>query len=246
VVLARCETHVIDALITGTTPIDEGIEQIDEIVAADASRTTRAYALPMLALLEAWRGRADVADTLLAEADAIIEALGRVPLPLERSPVDLALGRWALADENLRVVHAYLEEHGDTWLRSVVLAELAEARLELGDAQGALEFTRASERFLSRYDLDTWIRATTIGARSRVALGEVDEGLELGADAVARAKSTDWLALRGWTQLHFASALQSVGRPVEAVEVARGALADYQAKGHLSGVRRAEALVKLD
>lgn len=122
-VLARCQTHLIDALILGTTPVDEGIEQIDAIVGTDPTRTTRAYALPMLALLEAWRGRADVADALLAEADAIILALGRVPLPLERSPVDLALGRWALADENLRVVHAYLEAHGDTWLRSVVLAE---------------------------------------------------------------------------------------------------------------------------
>ena len=241
-VLARCQTHVIDALITGTTPVDEGIEQIDAIVVADPSRTTRAYALPMLALLEAWRGRADIADAHLAEADAIIKALGRGPLPLERATVELALGRWALAEENLRVAHAYLEVHRDTWLRSVVLTELAEARLALGDAQGALEYTRSSRQFMSRYDLDTRIRATTISARSLVALGEVDEGLELASVAVGLAKATDWLALQGWTQLHLASALHAVGRWDDAVAVASEAEAVYLAKGHLTGARRAGAL----
>ncbi len=54
--------------------------------------------------------------------------------------------------------------------------------------------------------------------------------------------STDWLWLQGWTQLHLASALSRVGRRDEAVEVASGAAAAYQAKGHLTGVRRAEAI----
>jgi class 3 adenylate cyclase/tetratricopeptide (TPR) repeat protein len=243
VVLARCQTHVIEALMAGPTPVDEGIQEIDDIVAADPSRTTRAYALPMLALLEAWRGRADVADALLSEADSIIQALGRFPPPFERSIVEVALERWGPAAEDLRVVNDYLEVHRDTWLRSVTLTLLAEARLGLGDAHGALESTQASERLLSRYDLDTRIRATTMRARALVALGEVDEGLELASAAVELAKPTDWLAQQGWTQLHLASALQSVGRRDEAVEVARGAVAAYEAKGHLTGVRRAEAIV---
>jgi len=157
--------------------------------------------------------------------------------------VEVALERWALADEHLRAVIDYLEVHGDTWQRSVTLTQLAEARLALGDAQGALEATRSSEQLLSRYDLDTRIRATTMRARSLVALGEVDEGLELASAAVDRAQPTDWLVLRGWTQLHLATALQSVGRRDEAVEVARGAAAAYRAKGHLAGMHRAEAIV---
>jgi hypothetical protein len=83
---------------------------------------------------------------------------------------------------------------------------------------------------------------TRIKARALVALGEVEEGLALGSAAVQLAKPTDWLPLRGWTQLHLATALQSVGRGDEAVDVARGAVAAYQAKGHLTGVRRAEAI----
>ena len=248
-VLARCQTHVIDALIMGTTPVDECIGEINDILATDGTRTTRAYALPMLALLEAWRDsahRAEIADAHLAEADAIIESLGRVPLPIERSMVNLALERWALADKDFRAVAAYLEEHGDTWSRSVVLTELAEARLALGDPQGALEFTRSSERVLSRYDLDTRIRATTIAARALVALGEVEEGLRLASAAVESVRATDWLALQGWSQLHRAAALLSAGQRDEASEVAREAAAAYLAKGHLAGVRRAEALANGD
>src|SRR4029079_6333625 len=85
IVLARCQTHVIDALIAGPTPVDECIKQSYAIVAGDPSRTTRAYALEFLAPLEASRGGADVADALLAEADAIVRSLRRARLPLGRA-----------------------------------------------------------------------------------------------------------------------------------------------------------------
>jgi class 3 adenylate cyclase/tetratricopeptide (TPR) repeat protein len=241
-VLARCQTHVIDALILGSTPVDECIEQINEIVASDPSRTTRAYVLPILALLEAWRGRADVADSLVAEGEAILVALGRAVVPLERATLEMALERWARADDDLRSGIAYLEASKDTWLRSVMLNQLAETRLALGDAQEALDCARASDELGSPHDLATRIRAMTMRGRSHVALGEVTEGLELASTAVDLAKPTDWLELQGWTQLHLALALRDVGRREEAIEAARGAAHAYRAKGHLTGLRRAEAI----
>ena len=130
VVLARCRTHVMTALADGETPISQAIDEITLMVAADPSRTTRAFAVGTLAILEACRDRAAAANELLVEGSALMHALGRDEIPIEAAIVDLTLGRWAEAAETLLVVDAAVTGADDKRLRAMCMSWLAQVRLD--------------------------------------------------------------------------------------------------------------------
>ncbi|MFJ9631686.1 adenylate/guanylate cyclase domain-containing protein [Streptomyces sp. NPDC101175] len=199
-----------------------------------------------LAVLSALQDRWTDARACLAEAARPAAELGfaetQVVLPLFGATVEVLAGRLSRARALLDTATEAAAHLGLAALRDSVALESARLHLDCGEVS-------AAARVLARIDgADAYPHAEAVelsGLLGRVAAaeGRHEEALRLTARAVRAAGQTDSPVVRGGALLDRAHALGVLGRPEQAGRAAAEARAVFAAKGHLPGVRWAEALL---
>jgi tetratricopeptide (TPR) repeat protein len=140
-------------------------------------------------------------------------------------------GDLATAERELRLV---VEDHrrtGDEGHLVSSSAELADVLVGQGRDDEALRLTEVSEAGAAPDDLAAQLVWRRVRARVLARRGDLIPAEQLARAAVALAERTDWLEGQGDALTDLGEVHRLAGRPLEAVEALRAALARYERKG---------------
>jgi class 3 adenylate cyclase/tetratricopeptide (TPR) repeat protein len=232
------------AAMAGPMPADEALKLVETEVGhttqlpGGASGPTR-----MLCL----QGRfAEARAALSRTSGQMAEGGGRI-LPWEAHEVagNVALmeGNVSEALRNLELAYDEKIAAGDPAGASTTATALAEANLEAGNLEQALNYAMNARKTASRDDFASQGRSREIEARVLSARGQHPQAEALAREAVAIVARTDYLALHGDALIHLGHVLHAAGKVDEAVAAAREAAALYDRKRATHLVERARRLL---
>jgi class 3 adenylate cyclase/tetratricopeptide (TPR) repeat protein len=208
--------------------------------------TVEATSIRCQAALEAFRGRADAARSLLATARSMAEELGLQHSLLE---VDLFAGIVELCAGDAEAADRFLSRAADGFTAMGVTTDAAQAAalraraaLALGRAEDALRHAATSEA-LGGQDLKTAIAWRAVKAEVLAQRGSFDQATALAREAVALAAPTDALVDHADACAALAAVLRASGDRTGAAEATHEARSLYEKKGAtaLAGVDTADA-----
>ncbi len=208
------------------------------------NRHLEAGALSCQAVLEAMRGRADAARSMLDGSRATFEELGLGLELLENEVhagiVELLDGDAAAAEPRLRAAYEGFAALGAGAGTERASALLARALLDQDRDDEADELTRISEE---RGGEDLKATIAWCGARAEVLArrGDHAAAVELARRGTTMAARTDALTDHADAQMALAAVSRAVGDEEAAASAAQRALELYEEKDNQSGVRRASA-----
>jgi tetratricopeptide (TPR) repeat protein len=114
-------------------------------------------------------------------------------------------------------------------------------------AQGRLEeaeqYTRIGEDASAADDYASQILWRSVRAKAIASQGRLGDGEQLGREAVALARDTDDIDLRGAASMALAEVLRIAERPDEAVPLIEEALRLYEQKGNVVSAGKARSLL---
>ncbi|MGJ6964134.1 adenylate/guanylate cyclase domain-containing protein [Streptosporangium sp. G11] len=192
-----------------------------------------------LAVLLATRGKFDEARATLAAAEQsfadLRHAYADAFMPIFSAAVESLAGRWDVAEDLLLRACARAEALGDAQLLVTASRDLAGTLLRRGDPAGAERWASTAlagspgDAPMNTAELHA-IRAEVLAAR-----GAENPSRELMDLALREARGTDSPACRATVLLGNARSLALLGAHEESGAAARGAAAEFAAKGHLVG-----------
>ncbi|MET8054246.1 adenylate/guanylate cyclase domain-containing protein [Streptosporangium sp. NPDC005286] len=192
-----------------------------------------------LAVLLATRGRFDEARTTLTAAGRSLtdlrHAYADAFMPIFSAAVESLAGRWDLAEDLLRQACARAGALGDTQLLATASRDLAGTLLRRGDLAGAELWAGTALEGSPRAAPMNTAELHAIQAEVLAARGAAEPCRELMDLAVREAGGTDSPACRATVLLGNARGLAVLGAHQESEAAARGAMAEFAAKGHLVG-----------
>ncbi len=239
------QTWLANALNWGPTPADVGLERAGELLGRTRSRRARALITARIAVLTAHLGRIEDARSIYREAKATMEELGLeigMNSNLGSAAIEFVAGDYAAAADLLAAGRDALASMGETGVRSTVEAFLSVCLVRLGRDADAIEASERSEEHAAADDMASQMMWRAGRAVAWAHLGRVDEALELSADAVALAETTDQSEATADVLLGRAEVLRIAGRPVDARAALDRAIELFEAKRHLPGAARARAI----
>jgi class 3 adenylate cyclase len=235
------------AVVVGPRPADEAIRRCRDIIeqARDEPRL-EASIESMLAVLEAMRGEAGEARTLYRHSQQVLADLG-LTIHLAGAHMcsgmaELITGEPEAAEREFRRGYAILERIGERSLRSTMAAFLARALVSQGRYDDVERLTIVSEETAAEDDLASQVLWRGARARAYAQRGKVDCAELLAREAVALARSTDFLNLPADVLMDLAHILR-LARSHEADSVVTEALCLYQAKGNVASAAEAQAVL---
>jgi class 3 adenylate cyclase/tetratricopeptide (TPR) repeat protein len=205
----------------GPMPAEEALARLERIDSAvvsavggeSAARMVSSVVLAMVGEIDEARSRAATYRAFIRERGLLLTWAGT---SMVEGGLELRAGDWDAAERILREGYETLTEIGETGYLSTVVAHLAEAVLNRGDVDEAIELTRVSEEATGRWDLESLTRWRFVRARALARRGEADAAEQLGREAVALAAGTDVLPLRIESLRALADVLVVLDRPHEA------------------------------
>jgi class 3 adenylate cyclase/tetratricopeptide (TPR) repeat protein len=234
-------------IIFGSVPVEEGMRYVDGVLESLGDvPAVQAFALHVLGHLRARMGEFDGAREAMDEWRRRFRELG------QETQYAVTAGcvwdvcswseDWAGGEQALRETYEMLEQMGEKSFLSTAASYLGEAVYRQGRIEEAERYSEVSEELGAsddRLNEATWraLRAKVYAAR-----GNFDLAKTLAREAVEIAATTDYFELAAGTWLDLAEILQAAG-DTDARAAAREALALYERKGNLVGVRRAKAMV---
>jgi class 3 adenylate cyclase/tetratricopeptide (TPR) repeat protein len=238
------------AALSGPMPVSEAIS-VSQSIASDVDDDRRAAGVVMgaLAHLRALRGDFDEARTLYATARETLRELGgqvmAATVSLDSGPVEILAGRADLAEAELRRDYEVLTAMGERYARSTVAGLLADAVLRQGKADEALTLSQISEETAASDDVESQNLWRRVQARILTGQGKHDAAVSLGREALTLVAETDAPLLKGGTLVDLSEAVAAKGDLTEAIDLAREALALFEAKRDDVDADTARALVDL-
>ncbi len=231
----------------GPMPVTEAIPACERIGdEMGHSPVARAVTRRPLAVLRAMTGEAAEARRLIAEANAILDELGRLHSSISHydAQVEMLAGDPVAAAARLQADVERLEAAGEQALLATTAAMLAQALLAQGHDRDAASQTEVAERSAAPEDVLT--QAIWRGVRAQVLArrGAHEQAEALAREAVALVEPSDALTERGDALLALADILALRGRPAEAAAAAREALELYTRKGAIVLADRARAALQ--
>ena len=223
------------AALYGPMPVAEAIS-ISKSIAADVDDDRRAAGLVMgaLAHLRALQGDFDQARALYTGARGTLRELGgqvmAATVSLDSGRVEVLAGRPDLAEAELRRDYEVLTAIGERYTRSTVAGLLADALLRQGKVDEALELSRTSEETAASDDVESQNLWRRVRAGVLTSQGELDAAVRLGREALALVAETDAPLLKGGTLVDLAEVVAAAGDTAQAIDLARQALALFEAK----------------
>jgi ATP/maltotriose-dependent transcriptional regulator MalT len=195
--------------------------------------------------LLAMRGRFDEARAAYGESVALHERLGlglrRIVFSLSGAEIEMLAGDAAAAERELRFARDQLERMGETGVRAIISAYLAQALLAQDGNDEAGQLARAAQVLAEPEDVGAQALHRTMRARVLLRDGELAEAERLAREAVELAQPTDFLALQAESALALADVLQAAGQASEAGALRALARERYEQKGNLVAVSRVES-----
>jgi tetratricopeptide (TPR) repeat protein len=229
------------AMLFGPTPVSEGIARCHAILEEEGQKRVTASAFRALAALTAMAGEFREARALLRRFAAVADDLGLRVTEASAAEtyayVELLAGEPRAAERELRLGYERLETMGETSTSANLAALLAQALHAQGrdaEAIAVTELTPAAD------DVSAQVHLRAARAKVLARVGRIDEAERLGRDAVARARETDFLVMRGDALCDLADVLEHSGRSEEAVPLLDEALRFYETKGNVVAVRRTQ------
>src|SRR5262249_32018816 len=176
----RAATLYAMAALHGPTPVPEAIDRCRSVV-EDVAGDRRADGLvtSVVGWLEAMRGDFDEARTLAERGRAILLDLGsgvRAP-SLFSSQIEMLAGDPVVAEADLRRDFDALTELGETYLRSTVACDLAQAVYAQGRYDEPLELSRIAEELAAPDDVTPQSFWRTVRAKGRARTGQGHDAL---------------------------------------------------------------------
>jgi tetratricopeptide (TPR) repeat protein len=153
-------------------------------------------------------------------------------------------GDLATAEAELRRDYDTLERMGETNYISTTAALLAEVLYRQGDLEGAEEHTRISEELAAQDDVSSQFRWRGVRAKILATRGYAEEAEKLAREAVEVIRPSDDPNSKGDALIDLSEVLRLAGRPADAAEAARDALALFEAKGNTVSAAIARATVQ--
>ncbi|MFD2093625.1 ATP-binding protein [Blastococcus deserti] len=233
----------------GPTPVDEGIDRCQELLAAAGDdRRMRASVLKTLAGLHAMRGEFAHARELGGESLAILEDLG-LRLAAAQASVEFAIrelvaGDVLAAEAEARKGFDVLDTMGESSYLSSCAALLAHALSLQGLHHEAGRYAGISERTADPGDVISQFQWRVARARVLAGTGRTADAVRLAQEATEQVAGTDLLSFRGDAHFELALLLREDGRPADALRAAHTALALHERKGNTATRDHVRVLVE--
>jgi tetratricopeptide (TPR) repeat protein len=234
------------ALYLGPHEVTSAIARCEALLLEhDGDRASEANLLNWLGGLEAMRGHFSDARALVAQAAQRYEQLGlsNDPHLRLRGVVEMFAGAPDHAEEALRQACTTLQQQGQTAVLASRAADLADALCEQGHYEEAESWILLARESAGSDDLDAAFGWRYVRTKVLARMGFVDEGEQLGREAVDLVARTDALNRRGDSLLALGETLHLQGSEDEALESIRGALRVYEQKGNVVSAERARAML---
>ncbi|HEY6068266.1 MAG TPA: adenylate/guanylate cyclase domain-containing protein [Gaiellaceae bacterium] len=231
----------------GPTPVTEAIARCEAIrTENDGDLRLNAFIEGELAVLEAMRGRFDVARALAAEAQRVLQDLGltlvRAVAQHNVGVVELLAGDSAAAVDYLRGACNTMEEIGERGNLSSYAGVLARALLDEGEESEADHYARLSEETTLAEDILSQVLWRDGRARLLCRSGDLGEARELAEEAVTLAEQTDDLNLTGSALATLGAVLTAANDVSEAAAAYDRASALFERKGNTVSARHTREL----
>ncbi|MGE5459821.1 MAG: ATP-binding protein, partial [Solirubrobacterales bacterium] len=202
----------------GPAPADEVAGILEGLMGGPAAAhpLPRAQILRMRAIVEAWRGRFDVARELVEAATSLVEEYGagmdHATCAIAAGYVALLQGEPDVAERRYGEAVDFFREIGDLGHLSSYAPAQAEALAALGRDDEALALTEEAERASIEGDADAQVHWRRVRARILARRGRLDEAVRLATEAADQARPTDDLDKRGKALVDLAEVLRLAGR----------------------------------
>jgi class 3 adenylate cyclase/tetratricopeptide (TPR) repeat protein len=246
-VKADARSHIGGCLFFGDSPLGEMISYADGLLAEADARARGRSLYGLLGLARAMLGQFDTARKMIADQLAVQEAFGNTfVVKLQGAnlgTVEMLAGDPAAAEEYLRPSYEALEEAGETGYLSTTVVRLAEAVCAQGRLEEAEQYTRIGEDASAADDYTSQILWRSVRAKAIASQGQLRAGEQLGHEAVALARDTDDINLRGDASMALAEVRRIAERPDEAVPLIEEALRLYEQKGNVVSAGKARSLL---
>jgi tetratricopeptide (TPR) repeat protein len=220
--------------------VPEAIARCQGILEDEHQKRVTASALRALAALKAMAGDFRESRALLRRFAAIVDDLGlRVTAASAAETyafVELLAGEPRAAERELRLGYERLEEMGETSTSANLAALLAQALHAQGRDAEAVAVTELTP---GTHDVSAQVHLRAVRAKALGRVGRVDEAEELGRDAVARARESDFVVMWGDALCDLADVLEHAGRAAEALPLLDEAVQLYDTKGNIVAAERA-------
>ena len=229
----------------GRMPVDAAIRRCRDVLAsAEGDRKAMSAALFSWGNLEAMRGRFDESRQLIGEARAALEEVALTvwiagPLTEMSALAELWAGDAEAAERELRWGVATLQKTGElAWLPTMagILAEVIYVQGRYKEAETFIQLgheTAASD--------DAYSQGLLRSVRAKILArgGDTDQAVRMAREAVAIAKSTDFLFLQSFVLEALGEVLDVAGFTEEADEVLADAVRVSEEKGFAVGASQA-------
>ena len=244
---ARAASSLAQALGLGPTSIADAVTRLEAILANGlANGRAEAMVLLQLGQLHAMAARFDEAREVCERACRLIEergggVLGNATSIAGPARVELLAGRADAAEELLRRDYDALTAIDEQYYRPIVAGVWAQALHELGRSDDAMAAAATAAELAADDDVEAQALWRSVRAKLLAESGQPGEALALAEQAVALLRATDATVMQADALLDLAHVHVHGGRTEEAAKAALEARMRYRLKGHIVGMRLAEA-----
>ncbi len=229
----------------GTTPAEEGVRLCSEFMERSPSKKLEGIALIIRGAQKGALARLEEGREDIASGRALLKDLGSLSWWAGSSMVgaemELQAGNAQIAYDRLAEGDEYLASTFETGYRSTMVALRAQASLELGREDEALDFADETERIAAADDFEPHARQRLVRARVFARRGDFESADELLREAMKIIEPTDYVIL----QLDLAFARAEVdrlaGRPEAQRAALEGAIPIAEQKQNLVALERIRA-----
>src|SRR4029450_9595749 len=219
----------------GSTTPDEGLRRLDALV--DDVRRSRPIEVAALAIRSRYlrmRGEVQEARRTIELAAAAAEAVGmRFFVAIcegLRGELEYRAGDLDAAARAARRGYEILDATGHVGIKTTHAPDLAKYLARVGRLEEAERFA-AIGRTAAEDDLSSQSSAGTAETIVLAARGDLEDAEDRARAVVTMVADAEWPAAQGDARMELARVLRAAGRPSEAEQVSREALALYERKG---------------
>ena len=226
----------------GGTPAEEGIRLCDEFMQRSASKRVEAIALLVRGTQKAALRRIDEGRVDVAAGRALLKDLGDLiwwaGSSMIHGEMELMADKAETAYEALAEGQEYLAASFESGYLATVIGFRAQAALELGREDEALQLADETGRVAAQDDFEPHARRRCVRARTLARRGEFEAADELLGEAAEIIEVTDYVMLHLDLAFARADVDRLAGRPEAEREVLERALPVAEAKQNLVAVDR--------
>jgi tetratricopeptide (TPR) repeat protein len=231
----------------GTTPAEDGVRLCTEFMERSSSKRLEGIALIIRGAQKGALNRLEEGREDIATGRAVLSDLGSLSWwagsSMVSAEMELQAGKAQIAYDTLAEGDEYLASTFETGYRSTMVGLRAQAALELGREDEALDFADETQRIAAVDDFEPHARQRLVRARVLARRGDFEHADEFLREAMEIIEPTDYVIL----QLDLAFARAEVDRLAERPDAERRvletALPIAEAKQNLVAADRIRAML---